>query len=129
MTDRDSEHAVVPDKYHAPQWLGNRAERRFHVMVKPARSARNLDCTYCFCRSKQTLPGYCRPCEFPSDCWGECPRNRLLHSPDGEPGLNYLCSGLKRFFLHAVPAAKRLAAELGAAPSAPRARMLRRDRW
>jgi hypothetical protein len=28
-----------PDKYHAPQWLGDRAVRRFHVMVKPAGSA------------------------------------------------------------------------------------------
>ena len=45
------------DKYHAPQWLGNRAKKRFHVMVKPAGSACNLDCTYCFYLSKQTLPG------------------------------------------------------------------------
>ena len=36
------------DKYHAPQWLGTRAARRFHVMVKPAGSTCNLDCTYCF---------------------------------------------------------------------------------
>ncbi len=57
MTDWDGEPAVVPDKYHAPQWLGDRAERRFHVMVKPAGSACNLDCTYCFYLSKQTLPG------------------------------------------------------------------------
>ena len=45
------------DKYHAPQWLGDRAPRRFHVMVKPAGSTCNLDCTYCFYLSKQTLPG------------------------------------------------------------------------
>ena len=45
------------DKYHAPQWLGTRAKRRFHVMVKAAGSACNLDCTYCFYLSKQTLPG------------------------------------------------------------------------
>ena len=36
------------DKYHAPQWLGDRAPRRFHVMVKSAGSTCNLDCTYCF---------------------------------------------------------------------------------
>ncbi len=45
------------DKYHAPQWLGSRAKRRFHVMVKPAGSACNLDCGYCFYLSKQQLPG------------------------------------------------------------------------
>ena len=45
------------DKYHAPQWLGARASRRFHVMAKPAGSACNLDCTYCFYLSKRKLPG------------------------------------------------------------------------
>jgi hypothetical protein len=29
------------DKYHVPQWLGNKATRRFHVMAKPAGSACN----------------------------------------------------------------------------------------
>ena len=47
---------VKIDKYHAPQWLGDRAPRRFHVMVKPAGSTCNLDCTYCFYLSKETLP-------------------------------------------------------------------------
>ncbi|MCK7491607.1 MAG: hypothetical protein MZW92_07870 [Comamonadaceae bacterium] len=41
------------DKYSAPQWLGARATRRFHVMAKPAGSACNLDCTYCFYLSKR----------------------------------------------------------------------------
>jgi uncharacterized protein len=69
------------------------------------------------------LPGYCRHCEYLSDCWGECPKNRLLRTPEGEPGLNYLCAGLKRFFRHAVPAAKRLAADLNARPPVPLHRM------
>src|SRR5512141_996615 len=51
------EQYVDVDKYSAPQWLGTRASRRFHVMAKPAGSACNLDCTYCFYLSKQTLPG------------------------------------------------------------------------
>ncbi len=47
-----------------------------------------------------TLPQYCRDCEFLFACHGECPKNRFLETPDGEPGLNYLCSGLKLFFAH-----------------------------
>jgi uncharacterized protein len=66
----------------------------------------------------ETLPDYCRQCEFLSDCWGECPKNRFLRTPDGQPGLNYLCPGLKRFFAHAVPTAKRLAARYQAAERA-----------
>ncbi len=57
MTTPTIDQYVTVDKYHAPQWLGDRATRRFHVMVKPAGSACNLDCTYCFYLSKQTLPG------------------------------------------------------------------------
>ncbi len=36
-------------------------------------------------------------------------RNRLIRTPDGEPGLNYLCSGLRRFFKHVLPAVERIA--------------------
>ncbi|WP_170145856.1 anaerobic sulfatase maturase [Rhodoplanes elegans] len=60
------------------------------------------------------LPAYCRACEALADCWGECPRNRLIRTPDGEPGLNYLCAGLKRFFRHAGPAADAIAADIRA---------------
>ena len=60
----------------------------------------------------ESLPQYCRDCEFLSDCWGECPKNRLLRAPDGEPGVNYLCRGLKRFFAHAAPEADHIAAQL-----------------
>lgn len=47
------------------------------------------------------LPDYCRQCRYLSACYGECPRNRFVRTPDGEAGLNYLCPGLKRFFVHA----------------------------
>jgi uncharacterized protein len=47
-----------------------------------------------------SLPDYCRKCEVLFACHGECPRNRFIHTPDGEPGLNYLCAGYKLFFKH-----------------------------
>jgi uncharacterized protein len=50
---------------------------------------------------KDTLPRYCRECEVRSICNGECPKNRFVETPGGEPGLNYLCSGYKAFFHHA----------------------------
>jgi uncharacterized protein len=54
-----------------------------------------------FGQAKQdSLPRYCQSCEVRSMCNGECPKNRFLLTPDGEAGLNFLCSGYKRFFSH-----------------------------
>jgi uncharacterized protein len=50
-----------------------------------------------------SLPQYCRECNVLFACYGECPRNRFIATPDGEPGLNYLCAGYKRFFNHIDP--------------------------
>jgi uncharacterized protein len=50
-----------------------------------------------------TLPRYCIDCEVKAMCNGECPKNRFINTPDGEPGLNYLCAGYKIFFNHIRP--------------------------
>ena len=49
---------------------------------------------------RDTLPQYCHKCEHLKLCWGECPKNRLVRTPDGEAGLNYLCQGLKHFYTY-----------------------------
>ena len=51
----------------------------------------------------ETLPRYCLSCEVKAMCNGECPKNRFIDTPDGEPGLNYLCDGYRKFFLHCKP--------------------------
>ena len=52
---------------------------------------------------RDKLPRYCRECEVRFACHGECPKNRFIVTPDGEPGLNYLCAGYKAFFNHIDP--------------------------
>jgi len=70
-----------------------------------------------------SLPRYCRQCPYLTDCWGECPKNRIIRAPDGEPGLNYLCRGFKQYFAHAIPEVERIVAELRKQPIQPRKRM------
>ena len=48
----------------------------------------------------ETLPRYCRDCDVRFACHGGCPKDRFIATPDGEPGLNYLCAGYKQFFHH-----------------------------
>ena len=57
---------------------------------------------------KDTLPRYCRECEVRFACNGECPKNRFISTPDGEPGLNYLCAGYRRFFNHIDPYMRKM---------------------
>jgi len=56
-----------------------------------------------------TLPRYCIDCEVRPMCNGECPKNRFMTTPDGETGLNYLCSSYKYFFNHCRPFVEAIA--------------------
>jgi len=62
----------------------------------------------------ESLPRMCRTCEVRFACNGECPKHRFLTTPDGEPGLNYLCAGYKHFFKHIDPYMQFMAGELRA---------------
>lgn len=86
------------DHYVFPEYkLGNIYTQSLTEMMY---SQRQLS----FGENKQALlPAQCKQCEFLFACNGECPKNRFLHTRDGEPGLNYLCKGYKRFFAHAAP--------------------------
>jgi uncharacterized protein len=74
-----------------------------------------------------TLPRYCRECEVRHLCHGECPKHRFIRTPDGEPGLNYLCRAYKQFFNHSAPAMRRMV-ELLRAGRAPAEIMRERAR-
>ena len=47
------------------------------------------------------LPAQCRSCPWLTVCNGGCPKDRFAIAENGEPGLNYLCDGLRRFFAYA----------------------------
>ncbi|GAL17324.1 putative arylsulfatase regulatory protein [Vibrio maritimus] len=53
-----------------------------------------------FAKSR-TLTSQCQQCDYQFACYGECPKNRFIKTRSGEPGLNYLCAGWKKFFSHA----------------------------
>ena len=59
----------------------------------------------------EKLPRVCRACDVRVMCNGECPKNRFMRAPDGEPGLNYLCAGYKKFFGRVRPFVAEVAAE------------------
>jgi uncharacterized protein len=71
----------------------------------------------------ETLPQQCCECPYLTDCWGECPKNRIIRTANGEPGLNYLCRGFKKFFKHALPEVERIVADLQKQPLQERKRM------
>ena len=63
---------------------------------------------------RDSLPHYCKSCEYLFACRGECPKNRIATTPDGEPGLNHLCEGYRKFFGHIAPYMNFMKAELEA---------------
>ena len=58
------------------------------------------------------LPTQCKQCEFLKVCYGECPKNRIIKTSIGEPGLNYLCEGYYAFFKYTKPYMEFMANEL-----------------
>jgi uncharacterized protein len=94
-----------------PHKLGNIREKSLRQMLdsEPLQSFGSA--------KREVLPRYCRQCEVLTMCNGGCPKYRFIQTPDGEPGLNYLCAGLKRFFLHSrAPIAAMISKQREAAP-------------
>lgn len=47
-----------------------------------------------------SLPDYCRSCDVRFACNGGCPKDRFTLTPDGQPGLHYLCPSYQTYFRH-----------------------------
>ncbi len=95
------------DHYVEPDYrLGNIKETPLETLVSSEKQRR-------FGQNKfDTLPKYCKECPVLFACYGECPRNRFIRTPDGEDGLNYLCAGYKAFFTHIDKPMKTMASLL-----------------
>ena len=49
---------------------------------------------------ESALPRWCRECDVLAACQGGCPKHRFAKTHYDEPGLQYLCTGYNKFFLH-----------------------------
>lgn len=96
------------DHYVYPEYrMGNVGERPLADMAYSEQQE-------VFAKMKEGMvPECCRRCEHQFTCFGECPKNRFIKSSDGEPGLNYLCSGWKKFFSHIDEPVQRIVRGLG----------------
>ena len=86
------------DHFVFPEYkIGNINERPlFEITNSPEQKAFGAD-------KKDSLPQECKECEWLFACHGECPRLRFMKDKYGNSGLNYLCSGYRKFFEHAAP--------------------------
>lgn len=95
------DHFVYPEYF-----LGNIKEKPMIDMVKSqVQFDFGID-------KRNKLPQYCLRCDVRYACHGECPKHRFINTPDGQPGLNYLCVGYKKFFHHVEPYMEYMAKEL-----------------
>lgn len=92
------------DHFVSPEFrIGNIRDTQLVEMLESAQQK-------AFGRKKlESLPDYCLSCEVLSMCNGACPKDRFSPTPEGEPGLNYLCEGYKLFFTHIKPFVEEVA--------------------
>ena len=86
------------DHFVFPQYkLGNINEHTLIEMLYGEKQRRFSQLKY------NKLPRQCKECRWAFACHGECPKNRFVNDHYGNPGLNYLCAGYRRFFEHIAP--------------------------
>jgi uncharacterized protein len=91
------DHFVEP-KYR----LGNIHEKHMlELVASPEQRKFGMD-------KLETLTAQCKRCDVRPLCNGGCPKDRFSLSRDGEPGHNYLCSGLELFYKHTANAMRMM---------------------
>lgn len=86
------------DHFVFPQYkLGNINECTLIEMLYGEKQRRFSQLKY------NKLPRQCKECRWAFACHGECPKNRFINDRYGNPGLNYLCEGYRRFLEHIAP--------------------------
>lgn len=86
------------DHFVFPQYkLGNINEHTLIEMLYGEKQRRFSQLKY------NRLPRQCKECRWAFACHGECPKNRFVNDRYGNPGLNYLCEGYRRFLEHIAP--------------------------
>ena len=86
------------DHFVFPQYkLGNINEHTLIEMLYGEKQRRFSQLKY------NKLPRQCKECRWAFACHGECHKNRFVNDRYGNPGLNYLCAGYRRFFEHIAP--------------------------
>ena len=96
-----SDRSVTPEQWGNflvtvfDEWIANDVGRTFVHTFEVAANRWMGNIT-----GSNALPTECRQCDVLFACQGECPKNRFICTPSGEPGLNYLCLGYKQFYRH-----------------------------
>jgi uncharacterized protein len=91
------DHFVTPD------------HRIGDIKTSPLRTLVDIPVQRCFGNDKRDrLPMQCRSCSWLATCNGGCLKDRFALAENGEPGLNYLCSGFRQFFAHAEQPLKQV---------------------
>jgi len=87
------------DHFVEPRYkLGNIHETHLVKLVASAEQRKFGDDKH------DSLTPQCQRCDVKPLCNGGCPKDRFALSCEGDPGQNYLCSGLYLFFTHTRPA-------------------------
>jgi uncharacterized protein len=92
------DHFVEP-----PYLLGNLGAMDLFSMVNGEKQRRFG------CFKKDALPKQCLLCDYYAVCHGECPKNRIVATPETGRPQSYLCEGLQLFFAHVQPAMEVMA--------------------
>lgn len=99
----ESDGSAYPcDFYCTGEWrLGSIHEQSLEQLAQSEKAQR-------FLQNSQPVDGECRGCEYYAVCRGGCMRDRIVGA-EGVLG-NYYCAAFKRFFAHALPRIRQMAA-------------------